>query len=105
MISLRRPFPMLAAMAALLVAGTAHAQPTGRLSGTARDAPGAALPGAAVAIANAATGATQTVTSGTDGTYSATLAPGVYTVTASLRGFGRQTKREVKVEAAAAAVD
>ncbi len=54
-----------------------------------------------VTITNQATGATQTVTSGTDGSYSVTVPPGVYSVSVSLRGFGRQTRRDVEVGAAA----
>src|SRR5437762_2817511 len=75
----------------------------GRLTGVVRDATGAEVPGATVVITNTVTGATMTVTSSADGGYGVSVVPGVYTVTASLRGFARQTRREVKVDAAATA--
>jgi iron complex outermembrane receptor protein len=81
----------------------ALAQPTeGRISGVVRDTLGAVVPGATVTVTNQATNAAQTATSTGDGTYSVSLAPGAYTVTASLKGFGRQTHRNLKVEAGAA---
>src|SRR5215467_3409761 len=100
MASLRNAVLAIGALVAVL-SGPAAAQPAGRLAGVVRDATGAALPGATVTITNAATGASQSVTTATDGTYSAAVAPGVYTVSASLRGFGKQSKTEVKVEGAA----
>jgi iron complex outermembrane receptor protein len=104
MVSLRKSFLTLAALAALSGA-VAQAQTVARLSGVVRDSTGAALPGAMVTIANTATGVSQSVTSGTDGSYSASVPPGTYTVTVSLKGFGRQVKREVKVESAPVSAD
>ncbi len=101
MVSLRnRVFTPAAAIALIaLVCAPAHAQaPRGRLEGAVRDATGAAIPGATLTIIDQATNATQTATTSTDGRFSAAVAPGVYSVTASLRGFGRQTRRDVKVE-------
>src|SRR5258705_6380893 len=104
MISLRNRFLMFVALTVLSCAAPAYSQPsTGRLGGVVRDATGAAVPGATVTITNAATNATQTVTSSADGSYSANVPPGTYTVTVSLRGFGRQTRRELKVDGGAAA--
>jgi iron complex outermembrane recepter protein len=100
MVSLRNALLTLGALVAVL-AGPAVAQPAGRLAGVVRDATGAPLPGATVTITSAATGASQTVTTATDGTFSASVAPGLYTVTATLRGFGKQLKTEVKVEGGA----
>jgi iron complex outermembrane receptor protein len=95
---------MSLAVAAALYGAPAYSQPTeGRISGVVRDATGAAVPGATVAITNAGTTATVTVTSGPDGGYGVSVVPGVYTVTASLRGFARQTRKEVKVDAGATA--
>jgi iron complex outermembrane receptor protein len=91
-------------LAALALAAPSQAQDA-RLSGVAKDTTGAALPGATVTVTNQSTGATQTATSGTDGAFSVTVPPGVYTVTVALKGFGRQTKRDVRVEASGGAVE
>jgi hypothetical protein len=39
--------------------------------------------------------------SSSDGSYSVSLAPGVYSVTVSFKGFARQTRKDLKVAAAA----
>ena len=105
MVSLRR-FLTLVALAAIAAAGPAHAQPAdGRITGVVRDATGAALPGASVTITNEATGASQTVTSGADGSFTADVAPGEYTVAVSLRGFTRQSRRDVVVGAGGATAE
>jgi iron complex outermembrane receptor protein len=105
MILLRNRFLMFVALAVLLQAGPAASQPApaadGRINGVVRDTTGAAVPGVAVTITNQATGAAQNVTAGTDGTFSVAVPPGTYTVTVSLRGFGRQTRRDLRVEAGA----
>jgi iron complex outermembrane receptor protein len=99
MISLRNRFLLAVALAAVASGRPAYAQPSdGRINGVVRDATGGALPGATVTITNQTTGATQTVTSGPDGSFSASVPPGVYTVTASLRGFGRKTSKDLKVD-------
>jgi iron complex outermembrane receptor protein len=67
-----------------------------------RDATGAGVPGATLTIVNQATNATQTATSSGDGSYSVSLAPGTYSVTVSLKGFGRQTRKDLKLDAGAA---
>jgi len=104
MTSFRRPSLIAAVLAAALSGVPAYAQPTeGRITGVVRDSTGAAVPGATVAITNAATGATVTVTSASDGGYGVSVLPGVYTVTTSLRGFARQTRREVKIDGGATA--
>jgi iron complex outermembrane receptor protein len=86
----------------VLYALPALAQPTGTISGTVRDASGAGVPGATLTATNQATSATLTAVSSADGGYSVHVAPGVYSVTVSLKGFGRQTRRDLKVEAGAA---
>jgi iron complex outermembrane receptor protein len=89
---------MAVALFAVLAAVPAYSQ-DGRISGVVRDTTGAAVPGVTVTITNQATGATQTVTSAADGTYSVAVPPGLYSVTVSLRGFGRQTRRDVELGA------
>ena len=83
-----------AAFAALLVlavsAAPARAE-DGRVSGAVHDASGGVVPGATISIANQATAASQTAISGADGTYSFSVAPGLYSVTAALKGFGKQS--------------
>src|SRR5262245_11251040 len=105
----KRRRPVLAVIAMLLVAVAANvsAQPSGgRLSGTVRDASGAALPGVTVTVTNQATSASQAVVSGGDGNYAVeNLAPGTYTVSADLKGFARSTRKDVQVTAAAPTVD
>lgn len=73
----------------------------GRITGTVKDPTGAAVPGATITITNQATGATQTTTSGPNGTYSAAVAPGTYSASASLKGFAKQTRRGLSVSAGA----
>jgi iron complex outermembrane receptor protein len=99
MVSMRNGSLMFVAVALLLCGAPAGSEAAdGQLSGVVRDATGAPVPGVTVTITNQATGAAQTVTSGSDGTYSATVAPGVYTVAVALRGFGRESRRDQKVE-------
>ena len=106
MISLRHRFLTAVALAVVAYGVPAYAQPPdGRIAGVVRDATGAALPGATVTITNQATNATQTVTTSAEGSYSVSLPPGAYSVTVSMRGFGRQTRRDVKLDAGAATAD
>ena len=63
------------------------------LSGTVRDATGAALSGATVTVKQLETGATRTLTTGADGRYAAPSVPvGDYTVTAAHDGFAAQER-------------
>src|SRR5689334_7489642 len=102
MLALRvRTLIPVAAMAVLCAAPLRSQPAEGRLSGVVRDTTGAAVPGATVTVTNTASNAIQTATSGADGAYSVSVPPGVYTVVASLRGFGRQTRREIRVDAGA----
>src|SRR5260370_9861881 len=91
------PFVLAFALCALPALG----QSTGSISGTVRDASGAPVPGAALTIVNQATGSTKVVTSSGNGGYTVSLPPGVYSVTVSLKGFGRQTRKELKLGASA----
>ncbi|HEY6547936.1 MAG TPA: TonB-dependent receptor [Vicinamibacteria bacterium] len=80
-----------------------HSQSSqGSVAGVVRDASGGALPGVTVTITNLATKATQVVTSSATGAFSVAVPPGVYSVTVTLKGFTRQTRQEVKVEAGGA---
>jgi iron complex outermembrane receptor protein len=85
-------------LAFALFAIPALAQSSGKISGTVRDASGAPVPGVTVTITNQATNTTQTATSSADGAFSVSVPPGVYSVTVSLKGFGRQTHKDLKVE-------
>lgn len=79
-----------------------HAQgAAGRISGNLRDALGAAVPGATVTLTEQTTGASQTVSSTAEGRYSVSLPPGVYSVSVTLRGFGSQTRKDLKLDAGA----
>ncbi len=103
MISTRNRFLMSVVLAAVGYGVPAYPQSTeGRLSGVVRDASGTGVPGATLTITNQATSATQTVTASADGSYSASLASGVYSVTAFLKGFGTQVRKDLKLAAGAA---
>jgi iron complex outermembrane receptor protein len=89
-------WPLVLALA--LCALPALAQSTGKISGTVRDASGAPVPGVTVTVTNQATNAAQTATSSADGAFAVSVPPGVYSVTVSLKGFGRQTHKDLKLE-------
>jgi len=108
--SLRSRFLMFAcprmgvALAVVLFGAPAYSQDA-RIGGVVRDTTGAAVPGVTVTITNQATGATQTATSSADGSYSVTVAPGVYSVSVALRGFGRETRKDVELGGGGATAD
>lgn len=90
----------LAALLALLAAGTAHAQGTGAVAGTVRDATSAVMPGVTVTATDQAGGGSKSALTSTDGTFTISgLQPGAYTLTASLLGFRRATVRDIQVTA------
>ena len=100
MVSRRIRLMMFVALAAVLSGVPAFSQPTdGRISGVVRDPSGAAVPGATVTITNQATGVAQTLTSGSDGSFAANLSPGSYTVAVSIKGFGAQSQKDLKLTA------
>ena len=71
---------------------------TGTLMGTVRDAAGASIPGATMALRNLTTNQTRNVTSETDGSYRATaLAVGDYEVKAQASGFAPYFNPKVTV--------
>jgi iron complex outermembrane receptor protein len=83
-----------AALVGAIWCAPAWAQPgDGTIRGVVRDTTGAAIAGATVTAANQATGASETTESANDGTYSLTVPPGSYDVSASIAGFraGTQT--------------
>ena len=94
----------LAALAAVLLsAAPSSAQSGGRISGVVRDPVGAPVPGASVTVTNSATGVSRTATSGADGSFAADgLAAGTYTVSVEIKGFSKQTQKDVKVDTNAA---
>jgi iron complex outermembrane receptor protein len=101
MVSLSRLSVLSVALVALLHA-PAYSQGTeGSIRGVVTDATGAGVPGAAVTITNQATGAAKVATSAADGSYAASVAPGAYSVTVALRGFGKQTRSDLRLEAGA----
>jgi iron complex outermembrane receptor protein len=103
MVSRRHSFVIPLALAAVLGAAPAFSQSTGRIAGVVRDTTSAPIPGATITVTNQATHAVQTATTSTDGSYSVSVAPGPYSVTVSLPGFSRQTKRDVEVRAGGSA--
>ncbi|HXI96111.1 MAG TPA: carboxypeptidase regulatory-like domain-containing protein, partial [Candidatus Acidoferrum sp.] len=101
MVCLRFRFLTCAALAALVAAVPVAGQ-TGQVAGVVR-ARGIASSGARVTATNQATGAVTRATSSADGNYTISgLAPGAYTVAASLPGLRSLSTRDVQVAAGAA---
>jgi alkyl hydroperoxide reductase subunit AhpF len=70
----------------------------GNISGVVRDASGAVIPNATVIVTNTGTGASRTITTNSDGYYSATfLQPGVYEVILGGGSFGKVDQKNVAV--------
>ncbi|MEO5763074.1 MAG: TonB-dependent receptor [Vicinamibacteria bacterium] len=94
-------------VALLVMVGVAYARPAysqsadGKIIGVIKDASGGLVPGAIVTVTNQATRASQTATSGADGTYSVSVPAGTYSVAASLKGFSTKTQRALNVTAGA----
>lgn len=74
-----------------------HSQATSSaLSGSVRDATAAVIGGAEVTVVNTETGVTRTVQSNASGFYRAgDLIPGVYSITATMTGFNRNTRQDI----------
>jgi hypothetical protein len=103
---------MLAGVALVLAAATVQAQaptPAGsaavqagraRVHGAITDPDGALIPGASVTL-TPGSGQAVTVKSGSDGTYSAVVAPGTYAVRVTMPGFATYSAMNVKIPAVA----
>ena len=89
----------LLSILALSVAAAAFGQAgRGSISGLVTDSSGALVPGAKIRLTDNATGLNQNTTTSAGGLYSfASLAPGTYTVTASLTGFETLVQDHVPV--------
>ena len=82
-----------------VVTGTCLASSIGSVGGYAKDPTGASLPGVQVIITNTATAEKITKTSGNDGGFQfPQLAPGTYSLEATLNGFKRTDVQQVVVE-------
>ena len=87
MVSFRKAL-LIGAIAAVAMSGSmTWAQTEGTLKGFVRDAQNAPVAGATVTAINTATKAALTATTGADGSYSLSLPPGSYSVTAMASGF------------------
>ncbi len=98
-----RPLPIvyriLAGLFALILTLAGHAQVVGgTISGTISDRTGAALPNVSVLVHNDETGNERHLTTGPDGRYAAPSIPvGVYTVTATAKGFESQHRTGIEL--------
>jgi len=101
--------PLLARIAAIFVMATILFPAVlrgqvagGTLSGTITDPSGRALPQAQIVIKNVDTGVDRTVTTNTDGFYTAVnLLPGTYQITISAAGFNTETKSGITMNVGA----
>jgi iron complex outermembrane recepter protein len=84
----RHPIVSASVLAALCWGTPAWAQtPEGTITGVVRDALGVTVPGVTVTATNQTTRTAQTMTTDTEGRYTFAVAPGAYSVSASLPGF------------------
>ena len=78
--------------------GTCLASSIGSVGGYAKDPTGASLPGVQIVLTNTATAEKITKTSGSDGGFQfPQLAPGTYSIEATLNGFKRDDVKQVVV--------
>ena len=99
MASFRSRLLTFVALAAALYGVPAEAQ-NGGIAGVVRDARGVPMSGATVTVTNQATSASSRATTVADGRYAVSgLAPGAYTVSASLPGVRRQSYRDIQIVA------
>lgn len=88
------------AVCALFLVASAHAQFRAGVEGTVTDRSGGVVKGAKVTVTSQETGASQEAISNDEGFYSVThLAPGLYTITASMAGFKEKVIKDVKINA------
>ena len=103
MILRRQQFGFAAMLVALMCSAPASAQSQeGKISGVVRDPTGVGIPGVTITATNQATNASQTVTTGNEGTYSLSLPPGPYSINVSVTGF-RRVASEVEIASGASA--
>ncbi|HYB96779.1 MAG TPA: TonB-dependent receptor [Vicinamibacterales bacterium] len=89
---------IIAAIFLVAFVPSSFAQATGQINGIVTDSSGGVLPGVTVEAVSSATGATRSAVSGSDGLYTIPLlAPGTYTVRASLQGFRTSQRDGVRV--------
>jgi carboxypeptidase family protein/TonB-dependent receptor-like protein len=88
-----RRLAALGILAAMIAAGAAAQTTSGTLRGTVKDQSGGVLPGVTVEAVNDDTGARLAATTHADGFFNISVAPGPYTVTATLSGFAPATKK------------
>src|SRR5579862_4669341 len=89
-------------LAVMLAPSGANAQLAGKgaIAGTVTDSTGAVVPGATVAATSEATGiTTKTVSTGTGDYHFPALDPGIYTVTATAKGFETLVQKNIHVNA------
>ena len=92
MVFQRQSLSLTIVLVAVLSLASARAETTAvTLSGIARDGAKAPVAGVSVTATNNATKALQTTTTGADGRYSLSLAPGSYSVKAWALGFRQET--------------
>lgn len=85
---MRSVFGFLALAIIVAFFSSANAQTGGRINGVVSDLNGAAIAGASVKVVSNESGATRTVLTGADGSFSVTeFTPATYTITASRDGF------------------
>jgi len=83
------------------VLGWAQTASTSQINGTVQDASGAAVPGADIMITQTDTGATRTVSSGTDGSYIIPSLPvGPYSLEVTKPGFAKYEQRGIVLQVA-----
>ncbi|BDC48797.1 hypothetical protein F183_A11130 [Bryobacterales bacterium F-183] len=93
-------FKSVALCYALLATATlVSAQTLGDISGEVKDPTGAILPGAAVTITNSATNASRSTVTNDAGLYAfPALQPGLYNITAELKGFKKYSQNGIELQ-------
>lgn len=92
--------PVLAATIFLLLTPHVSAQFSAAIQGVVKDSTGAVIPGATIVLTSRETGRVRETITGDAGFYRIDrLAPGVYTLTAQLAGFGEETIENLNVRA------